>query len=205
MKPPRQTTKDARKLRSHRAIESVAARLLRRDGTGGASVRKIMTEAGLTIGGFYAHFPSKDRLIRDAFSAAIAQRRRFVAKALGDRRGAAVIDRFLEVYLTPEHRDDRETGCPYAALLSDLPRASRAVRSRAREEFSASVKGFADSLDERTPAEARAKALAVLSLAFGALALARTFAGSAEGDELLEAAAGASKYFTVRAGREATA
>ena len=198
-------TKDTRKLRSHRSIESAAARLLRREGTTGASVRKVMTEAGLTIGGFYAHFPSKDGLIRDAFSAAIAQRRRFVAKALGDSRGADVIDRFLEVYLTREHRDNRETGCPYAALLSDLPRSSRAVRSRARDEFSASVKGFADSLDERAPEEARAKAIAVLSLSFGALALARAFADYPEGDEVLAAAAAASKYFTGRAGREGTA
>ncbi len=185
----------ARKGRTHRQIESAAARLLRRDGIKGASVRKVMAAAGLTGGGFYAHFPSKERLMQDAFSCAVQEKRKLLALGLADARGASYIERFLREYLTRDHRDNPQTGCPYAALLSELPRSGRAVRLRVREEFSKGVKAFAERLDGGAAGEARRKAILALCLAFGALAMSRTLAGYPEGDELLEAAAAASKYW----------
>ena len=137
----------ARKEHSHERIRAAAARLLRRDGLRGASVRKVMAAAGLTGGGFYAHFRSKDTLFADAFSCAIRDKRKRLAGTLGDARGPSYIDRFLRAYLTAEHRDNLQDSCPYAALLSELPRAGRTVRSRVREDFAAGVKAFADRLD----------------------------------------------------------
>ncbi|MGA2612501.1 MAG: TetR/AcrR family transcriptional regulator [Spirochaetia bacterium] len=185
----------SRKDRTRQKIEGAAARLLRRDGIKGASVRKVMAAAGLTGGGFYAHFSSKERLMQDAFSWAAREKRKLLAVSLGDARGASYVERFLRAYLTRDHRDNPQTGCPYAALLSELPRSGRAVRARVRAEFSRGVKAFADRLEGRSPTEARRMAILTLCLAFGALSMSRTLAGYPEADELLEAAAAASKYW----------
>ncbi len=184
-----------RKGKSHEKIQGAAARLLRTDGIGGASVRRVMAAAGMTGGGFYAHFPSKATLTQEAFSCAAREKRRVLSATLGDARGPSYIDRFLRAYLTRDHRDDLQTGCPYAALLSELPRSSRAVRSRVREEFSRGVKAFAERLEGREPSEAREKAILALCLAFGALAMSRTLADFPEGDEVLDLAAAGAKYF----------
>ena len=185
----------ARKEHSHERIRAAAARLLRRDGLRGASVRKVMAAAGLTGGGFYAHFRSKDTLFADAFSCAIRDKRKRLAGTLGDARGPSYIDRFLRAYLTAEHRDNLQDSCPYAALLSELPRAGRTVRSRVREDFAAGVKAFADRLDGNEPEESRHKAMLALCLSFGALAMSRTLGGYPEADELLRVASAASKYW----------
>jgi len=187
----------ARRGISHRKIQAAAARLVRRDGLRDASVRKIMAEAGLTGGAFYAHFPSKERLLQEAFSCAVQERRRLLGKTLGDSRGRSYVESFLRAYLSPEHRDNLQTGCPYAALLSELPRASRSVRVRVREEFARGVQRFAKRIHGRVPAKDRRTAILSLCLAFGALAMSRTLAGFPEADELLEVAAEASKYWRV--------
>jgi len=187
----------AQKDGSHSRIQSAAARVVRRDGLRGASVRKVMAAAGLTGGGFYGHFPSKEKLLQEAFSWALHERRRLLAKMVGNVRGPAFMESFLRAYLTPEHRDNVQTGCPYAALLSELPRASRSVRARVREEYAKGVEGFVDRLGGRARTENRRKAILALCLAFGALAMSRTLAGSPEADELLEVAATASKYWRV--------
>jgi len=193
-----------RKRRSHEAIEQVAARLIRREGLRGASVRKVMGEAGLTIGGFYGHFPSKEELIRDAFTTALAERRQKISRSIEGLRGDAYVDGFLRGYLSPDHRDSPETGCPFAALASELPREGEAVRSRVSEEFEATVTSFAAHLDEGTPARSRQKAIAVIALAVGALAMARSLAGFEGSDEILAAATAAAKWFAGSKTKEST-
>jgi len=185
----------ARKRHSHEKIRSSAALLLRRDGLRGTSVRKVMAAAGFTVGGFYAHFPSKETLLQDAFSCAIQQKRRSIEKTLGDAKGTAFLEGFLRVYLAPDHRDNLEESCPYAALLSELPRASRRVRARVREDFLYGVESFVRRLGGNDPARAREKAILALCLAFGTLAMSRTLAGFPEADELLAIAASASNHW----------
>jgi TetR/AcrR family transcriptional regulator, transcriptional repressor for nem operon len=186
-----------RKECSHEKIRAAAARLLRRDGLRGASVRKVMAAAGLTGGGFYAHFRSKEALLADAFSCAAHERRKRLTGPLGDARGASYVDRFLGAYLSADHRDNLQDSCPYSALLSELPRAGRSMRSRVREDFAAAVKAFADRLDLNEPQESRRMAILVLCLSFGALAMSRTLDGYPEADELLTVASAASRYWRV--------
>ncbi len=182
----------ARKRRSHETIELAAARVIRREGTRGASVRRMMAEAGLTIGGFYSHFPSKQQLIRDAFSTALGEFRLRFLSGIEGRRGRSFVEGFLRSYLTPEHRDHPENGCPFAALASELPRQEEVVRSRVSEEFERIIASFASRLDGRPAARAREQAIAVTALAVGALALSRSLVGSAGSDEVLAAALSAS-------------
>ncbi len=196
--------REARKRRSHEAIERVAARLIRREGLHGASVRRVMGEAGLTIGGFYGHFPSKEELIRDAFTSALAERRKSISRSIEGLRGDAYVEGFLRGYLSPDHRDSPETGCPFAALASELPRQGVAVRSRVSEEFEAIVASIAAHLDEGTLERSRHKAIAVITLAVGALAMARCLAGFQGSDEILAAAKASSDWFAGSKSKEST-
>jgi TetR/AcrR family transcriptional regulator, transcriptional repressor for nem operon len=183
--------------RSHQRIQAAAARLLRRDGLRGASVRKVMAAAGLTGGGFYAHFRSKEILLQEAFSFALREKRRNLAGTLGTTRGISYVETYLRAYLTADHRDSLQDSCPYSALLSELPRAGRRVRARVREEFVRGLAAFAERLDLKETAAARRMAILVLCLSFGALAMSRTLAGYPEADELLRVASSASKYWRV--------
>jgi len=187
----------AKKRHSHEKIQASAAMLLRRDGLKGTSVRKVMAAAGFTGGGFYAHFPSKDTLVKDAFSCAIQQKRRSLARTLAHARGSSFLESFLRAYLTQDHRDNLGESCPYAALLSELPRASARMRARVREDFLHGVESFVQRMGEDGQAGAREKAIMALCLAFGTLAMSRTLAGFPESDELLRIAASASTYWRV--------
>jgi TetR/AcrR family transcriptional repressor of nem operon len=188
----------ARKERSRVKIQMAAARAFRRDGLNATGIRKVMNEAGLTIGGFYSHYDSKEALVRDAFSAALSERIQPLSASIAGERGASYVNGFLEGYLNVEHRDAPETGCPYAALLSELAREGPTVRARVRSEFEASVSRFAAHLDERTIDEARRKAIVAITLAIGALGMSRILSGSEASDEVLRACRMASAYLLRR-------
>ena len=187
----------ANKEHSHEKIKASAARLLRRDGFRGTSVRKVMAAAGFTGGGFYAHFPSKETLLQEAFSSAIRQKRKSLAGVLAGAPASGYLDAFLRAYLTAAHRDSLEDGCPYAALLSELPRAGRRVRARVREDFLHGLESFVERMKQGEPGKAREVAILALCLSFGALAMSRTLAGYPEADELLRVASSAGKYWRV--------
>src|SRR5881398_1289484 len=103
-------TAPSRKEVTHERIVEAASRAIRRSGYDGTGVADIMKEAGLTHGGFYAHFESRDEM---------------VAEAVKKGEGARALVRF---YLSKEHLEAAETGCPMAALGSEMPRQSAAVR-----------------------------------------------------------------------------
>jgi TetR/AcrR family transcriptional repressor of nem operon len=107
-------------------ILSRAAALFRRDGVDGVSVPALMKEAGLTHGGFYAHFPSKDALIAEAVERSLhgTADHLIAAAERGDDRVAAVI----EAYVGPEHRDHPESGCAVAALGAETARGEPVVQ-----------------------------------------------------------------------------
>ena len=101
---------------NRKRIVGTAARLFRERGAAGVSVADVMAEAGLTHGGFYKQFASKEALVAEAVGQAFAEQARALAEA-GDR------DAFVAAYLSPAHRDSPGDGCPSAALGGDLARA----------------------------------------------------------------------------------
>src|SRR5436190_2254186 len=123
-------TRNSRKEDTHERILEVAARVLRRDGYAGVRVADVMKEAGLTHGGFYAHFPSRDALLVEALGRAGRESAGMVKRAADARRGKGVspFRSLVETYLADRHLATLETGCPVAALGSDMPRQSLAVR-----------------------------------------------------------------------------
>src|SRR5881628_517763 len=124
------TRQPGRKELSHERIVETAARAIRRAGFAGVGVADIMKEAGLTHGGFYAHFPSRDALLVEALARAGRDSAAVVARAAEARRNHRIsaFRSLVETYLADRHLASQETGCPVAALGSDMPRQSLAVR-----------------------------------------------------------------------------
>jgi len=151
------TTRTEAKDVSHRRIRAAASRMLRREGIEATSVHKVMKGAGLTVGGFYAHFDSRQQMIRHAFLHAVRQRRDLVMALLQDRPTPEWLPTFLQSYLSLEHVEDRDNGCAWAALLSELPRADTATRSVAERLFESSVRFYAQTLEPAQESQPRGR------------------------------------------------
>jgi TetR/AcrR family transcriptional repressor of nem operon len=171
----------ADKAASHERIVKAAAARIRRDGVEGVAVADLMREAGLTHGGFYRHFDSRDDLVAEAVEAALAHgsRRAEAAAQLGGPEALAMA---IDAYLSPLHRDKPETGCAVAALPTDIARGSR----RARAAYTAQVRRYLDLYAELTPGDDPDDPPLILAALVGAIALARAVDDPSLSDEILE-------------------
>lgn len=174
------------KARTRERVLKVASEAIRSDGPSGVGVAEIMSRAGLTHGGFYAHFKSKDALVAAAIETAFADSRVAVARALqGAQTPQETLRTYIRVYLSRSHRDGRETGCPVAALSTDVPR----LGPDARAAFGEGVKALSARLSELMGAcevaKPRQMAVSVLAEMQGALALARAVADPQQSDDIL--------------------
>src|SRR3954469_10430345 len=113
------TSKADQKERTHGTILESAARLLRAKGISGARVADVMKGAGLTVGGFYAHFASKDRLIDEALRRTAREMRERLFVRIEDKPPAARGEVILKRYLSPAHRDDTR-GCSLPAVVGEV-------------------------------------------------------------------------------------
>jgi TetR/AcrR family transcriptional regulator, transcriptional repressor for nem operon len=172
-------------------VLAAAARLFREKGVDGVAVADLMKEAGLTHGGFYNHFQSKEELAAAAFDAAfeaaIARLQAKIAKA-GPRGRRKALERYIERYLARETRDRPGLSCPMATLGTDAARHGAELKT----EFSAGVRRYLDLFAELMPAKGqrrRREAITTLSTLIGALTLARACAGADDdlSDEVLAA------------------
>ena len=170
------------KARTRTRIIGAAARLFREQGYRATSVQRLMTAAGLTHGGFYAHFADKTALLADVLDHAFAQARaNLLHRGLDDLRGPAWITRAGRRYLSRAHRDAPLEGCAIPALAAEVARedpAARAAFSRALDE---TLRGITERLDGDRPA-----AIRLLATWSGALAMARAV-DDALADEILAA------------------
>ncbi|MFM9848741.1 MAG: TetR/AcrR family transcriptional regulator [Hyphomicrobiaceae bacterium] len=158
-----------------------ASRLIRERGISGTGVDALTEAAGMTHGSLYSQFGSKERLVEDAVAYAIAAKGQEVPEAF------AVSD-YVSEYLSPRHRDMPGTGCPLAALCSEMPRQSQAVRER----FTAGLRGMIRQLGGRMgpelkPRQREDKALATIASLVGALVLARAVNDPKLSDDILRA------------------
>lgn len=167
-------------------ILGAAGTLLRRAGVSGASVERVMSRAGLTVGGFYGHFGSKRALVGEALRFLFARKRAHWLGGLAEMRGEAWMDAFVRRYLSRQHRDLAAEGCPVPAVLTELPRAGAPARRALEEELELLAREMQDRMGGPSAA-ARARALGTLALCFGGLALARAVQDRALSDEILRA------------------
>lgn len=160
-------------------VEKTAARI-RAAGLEGVGVASIMAEAGLTHGGFYAHFKSRDALlaagIASLFDGALATIGR-----IEEKHGAGALDRYLDFYLSARHRDDLTGGCPVPVLSAEVQRAAPDVKAA----FDAGLGRLADRLALLIPGGTRRSALALLGEMAGVLSLSRAVGDAKASGELL--------------------
>jgi AcrR family transcriptional regulator len=165
-------------------ILETASRLFREHGIAAVGLAKIMTEAGLTVGTFYTHFESKEALLREALLRSLDARHEDLTRALHE----ADIEILVRAYLSPEHRDAAGTGCPIAALASEVARHPHATRHIFASHNAPSLDALAAWLSLRQGKEVgRADAAALLGLLAGTLQIARATPDPAESDGILEA------------------
>lgn len=180
----RVTREQAAQNRQH--ILDVAGTLFRQRGFDGIGVADIMKGAGLTHGGFYGHFASKDDLAAQA-CARVLGREQWAERLAGISHPS--FRALVRAYLSPRHRDDPGHGCLFAALGPDVVRQHRSVRRAFTEGLRARVEVLRSLLPGRSAAARREKALATWAGLVGALILARAVDDPKLSDEILEAAA----------------
>ncbi|TNM33564.1 TetR/AcrR family transcriptional regulator [Streptomyces sedi] len=175
---PRITRED--KARNRQNIVEAAGRMFRSQGFDAVGIAELMKEAGLTHGGFYNHFASKDELAAEACGASFEASLGVLDQTLGEGVAPAgpPLRRVVDDYLSVTHRDAPDGGCPSASLVTDAGRHSDTVQNAYAAGVEGYLAGFAGEFarereGEISPEEARDRAMLLLSRLVGAMALAR--------------------------------
>jgi TetR/AcrR family transcriptional regulator, transcriptional repressor for nem operon len=171
---------------NRRLITDNSARLLRERGIHGLSVADLMSSAGLTHGGFYGHFDSKDQLAAQACAHAFDHSvERWRKRIAGEATTAAGFKAIVEGYLSTRNRDNPGASCPTPALVGDVAREPQAAP--VRTAYRAGVEQLLDVLDsvqdDAGTEQSRRRTLAEFAMMVGAMALAR----ATRGDPISEA------------------
>lgn len=180
------TDRSSRKAETRERILDAAEQALRLRGLEEPTVGEVMAQAGLTVGGFYAHFDSKQSLMLEALGAVLGEQRALLRRSVDAPPGPQWRAQAARVYLSRSHRDAERDCCPLPAVISELVNAApefRQLLATHLERFVADMVG-----PEEAPAQARQRALADLALMIGAFSLARALGATPLSDELLAAA-----------------
>jgi AcrR family transcriptional regulator len=167
-----------RKELSHARIIDVASKAIRRAGYRGVGVADIMKESGLTHGGFYAHFESRDALVVEALARAGQENIESLTEVIERRlaKGGTRYQALVETYLHQAHMERVEDGCVVAALSSEMTRQDEVVRVEARNRVDAMIALVQAVLPEYADEN---EASVITATMVGALQLARTLGGKA--------------------------
>jgi AcrR family transcriptional regulator len=177
-----------RKEATHDRIVETAARAIRRAGYDGAGVAEIMREAGLTHGGFYAHFESREGMLAEAADRAGADGMARLARVAAAAPPQKALEAMLRAYLSAEHVEGAETGCAIAALGSEMPRQAPRVRRAATRRIKEMIDLVARHSPDWGQPGAHQRALVTVATALGALVLARAVDDPKLSDALRDAA-----------------
>src|SRR5260370_28404121 len=167
-------------------IVKAAAAEFRQNGIGGTSLSELMAAAGLTHGGFYRHFDSKDQIFAEACAAATESA---IATFFSNKSPQSGLKARVAKYLSPAHRDDPSAGCPLAALGSEIARCDGKTRAAATQAFLALVDIIAAESGKTRPEVARGRALVTAATMIGALTMSRIVTDSELSPGILREAA----------------
>ena len=157
----------------HRKILKDASRRVRAEGITGAAVSSVMRDAGLTHGGFYKHFGSKDELLSESLSEAFQEVADRLTQAAEKSQPVTAWKAVVKAYLSPEHCDHTERGCPLAALAPELARAGPAMKAPIRGELLKYKNRMLPFMPGRRVADKERAFFAIFSTMIGAVAIAR--------------------------------
>jgi TetR/AcrR family transcriptional repressor of nem operon len=173
------------KQKTHAKLLKTAAKAIRADGPHRIGVAAVMADAGLTHGGFYAHFASKDALVAAAIGQMFEEARARFLHETQEHPPAQALAAYIDFYLSQAHRDARRSGCPIAALASDLPR----LKKSALEQFASGAErlrsALATKLTQLGHVDAEQEASSAMAELVGALSLARVEPDAKRSDAIL--------------------
>src|SRR5467141_713283 len=175
----------ADKNKTHKRIVKIAARRFREEGLVGIGIAQLMKEAGLTVGGFYKHFNSRDDLVAEAVKSAFGgwKRRVDAAKSSGP---PVSHEKLIDDYLNEAHRDNPGTGCAFSALAPEIARSDKRTRALTSEQVRNDIQLIAALHPAKDKRTARSRAILIFSALVGAMSLARAVSNEALSRELLE-------------------
>jgi AcrR family transcriptional regulator len=173
---------------THERIVDVAARAIRGSGYHGTGVADIMKAAGLTHGGFYAHFPSRDALLTEAADRAGFESVQLLQRLAAGVSGPQALQSMIQGYLSKGHLESVETGCHVAALGSEMPRQAPEVRHAATRRLKETIDLIARQLPDWGQPSAHEQALVTIATMVGTLVLARAVDDPKLSDALRDAA-----------------
>src|SRR5713101_4480971 len=178
----------AQKTKTHKRIVSIASKRFREKGLAGLGIAELMKEAGLTVGGFYKHFDSRDDLVAEAVSSAFGGwKRRVDAAASGGPPGS--LAKLIDDYLKAAHRDDPGTGCAFSALAPEIARSDKRTRALTTEQVRNDIQLIAGLIPRRDAHAVRSQAILTFSALVGAMSLARAVSDEALSREILKTVA----------------
>jgi len=173
------------KQQTSQRILRVAGRLFRRQGYAATGVDAVMSSANLTAGAFYSHFGSKEELLAAALDAVFREASNDRPAELTTLQGHAWLRAFSAFYLSAQHRDAADHGCPMPALAADVARVGGRSREMFEQHLRRVIDFIAEQFDERHPD--RKRAIATIAMLAGAVLLARAVNDEAFSQEILDA------------------
>jgi len=154
-------------------IIKAAAAAFRKNGIAGTGLSDLMASAGLTHGGFYRHFDSKDQIVTEAFTAAAESLAQELAAAASRKSPPRGLKAIVEKYLAAAHRDEPADGCPVAALGSEIARGDERTRAAATLALLKFVEIIGSQFDKTRPDVARRRAWIAAATMIGAVTISR--------------------------------
>lgn len=179
------TTRTEQKERTRQDILASANRLLRERGIAGASVAEVMKGAGLTVGGFYAHFESKEALVAASLRQSLRELWTGMVAAAGKLGGVEAVSYVVRRYLSRSHRDHPCEGCPLPAVVADVAQAGEPVRDALALEIGDYAEALGECITDDSAAS-RQRGLALIALMYGGLSLSRALKGTPASEEILK-------------------
>jgi TetR/AcrR family transcriptional repressor of nem operon len=183
----------AQKEETHKRIVAIASKRFREKGLAGFGIAELMKEAGLTVGGFYKHFDSRDELVAEALSAAFGvwQRQKEAAEPGGQPLTFA---KLVDDYLSDMHRKNPGAGCPFSVLAPEIARSDKRTRALTSAQVQCDLELLAGLLPGKDKRAARSRAILTFSALVGAMSLARAVSDETLSREILKTVADLLKH-----------
>jgi len=173
------------KQHTHRRIVESASRQFRSEGMNGPGVARLMKSSGLTVGGFYKHFRSKNDLVTEAIDASVTDVAARVAEWAATAKAGEGWKEIVKRYLSLEHCEHPGIGCPMAALAPDIARTRTAVRKKIQTSMDAYKKQLVKFMPGADPGEKKKNFTLIFTAMVGALSVARTLSDREEKETML--------------------
>jgi TetR/AcrR family transcriptional repressor of nem operon len=188
----------AQRAKTHERIVKLAAKRFREEGLAGIGIARLMKEAGLTVGGFYKHFDSRNDLVAEAVNSAFGgwKRRVDAAKSGGP---PVSYEKLIDDYLSEAHRDNLGTGCAFSALAPEIARSDKRTRALTSGQVRNDIQLIAALRPAKDKRRARSRAILTFSALVGAMALARAVSDETLSREILKTVADLLKKFRLEA------